>query len=783
MILNCKVNSVVLTGSSSTIGATFSWSTLDGNIVSGGNTATPTVDAAGSYILTVTSSINSCEAMDIAMVTVDDTLPNVNAGADKTLTCSVTSVILNGSSTTTDASFSWTTIGGNIISGANTATPTVDAAGYYFLTVTDTINGCSAKDTVKVFLNNFPPYVNAGPDKVINCINTSIIIIGATQSPNLVFLWTTTNGNIVSGADNDSVTVNAAGTYVLTVTDTISDCSASDTVVVTSDMTPPDVNAGPDKTLTCAVTQVTLNGSSSTPGVTFAWIALDGGVILSGANTATPLVQIPGKYVLTVTNPQNGCSAKDSANVYYNNTKPDADAGGDMVLNCTVDTVILDGSSETPGALFYWNAYAGGIIVSGQNTANPTVISARIYVLTVIHPISGCTDTDTAIVILDNTPPDVNAGADTVICGGGSITLNGSSSSNVGFNWTTIGGNFVSEVNIPNPEVDAAGMYILEVVDRINGCKAKDTVNVTMLPPLVIDLGEDTTFTTCTHETITLDAGATGSVYIWSTGATTQTITVSATGLYYVEVTTPQGCYDSDTINIVIIDNSIDIDLGNDTTVCECIKLTPGFIPGATYVWCGGQNYPTINVCQSGTYCVEVRTSTCILRDTIVVTVNPPPVVDLGNDTLVINSLVLDAENPGASFAWSNGATTQTITITASGTYSVTVTDIYGCTASDEITVDVMIGIEENVAANFAVNIYPNPSNDKTFTMSFEAPDKGNVEIQIINMLGRVVYSEKIENFKGTYNKTISLQHLSKGIYFADVIRENQRTVVKIILD
>ncbi|MGQ0829976.1 MAG: T9SS type A sorting domain-containing protein [Bacteroidota bacterium] len=782
-ILNCITSSVVLNGSSTTIGATFSWSTVDGNIVSGGSSATPTVNATGTYVLTVTNPINGCEAMDVAVVTVDDTLPNVSAGIDMTLTCSETSIILNGSSATAGAGFSWITIGGNIVSGGNTAALTVDAGGYYILTVTDMVNGCSAKDTVKVFLNNYPPYVNAGPDKVITCKYPTVILHGSTQSLYLTFSWTTSNGNIVSGANTADATVNAAGTYILTVTDTISDCSASDTVVVTSDMTPPNANAGPDKTLTCAVTQVTLNGSSSTPGVTFMWVAKDGGVILSGGNTATPLVQIPGKYVLTVINPQNGCSAKDSANVYYNNTKPHADAGGDMVLNCTVDTLILDGSSDTPGALFYWNAYAGGIIVSGQATANPTVISAGIYVLTVIHPISGCTATDTAIVILDNTPPDVNAGADTVLCGDGWIMLNGSSSSNVGFNWTTMDGNIVSGANTANPIVDTTGIYILEVVDRINGCKAKDTVMVSMLPPLVINLGNDTSFTTCTHETITLDAGVTGSVYVWSTGATTQTITVSATGLYYVDVTTPQGCSDSDTIHIVIIDNSIDVDLGPDTTVCKCIKLTPGFIPGATYVWCGGQNYPSINVCQSGMYCVEVRTGNCIIRDTINVTINPPPVVNLGNDTIVINSLVLNAGNPGATFAWSTGATTQMITVTATGTYSVVVTDIYGCTATDKILVDVMIGIKENITANFTVNVYPNPSNDKTFTLSFEAAEKGNVEIQIINVLGRIVYSEQLENFKGTYNKVISLQNLSKGIYFADVVRENKRSVVKIILD
>lgn len=853
--LTCTTTSVILNGSSSTPGALFLWTTTSGNIVAGGNTATPTVNAVGTYTLTVTDTVNGCTAQDSAVVILDNSVPNVNAGADETLTCIVTSAILNGSSSTPGALFSWTTTDGNIIAGASTSSATVNAAGTYVLTVTSPANGCTATDTAMVNLNNTLPDADAGVDTVINCINTSIALSGSSQTANVSFSWTTIGGNIVSGANTATPTVNAGGTYVLTVTDNVNGCMANDSVIVTTDFTPPNVNAGPDDTLTCVVTQVYLSGSSTTPGATFAWVAINGGSIISGSNTATPLVAIPGTYILTVTNPVNGCTANDSADVFYDNSIPNVDAGGDMVLNCAVSSIELDGSSTTPGAILAWTTFGGGNIVSGATTFNPTVDMAGGYVLTITHPVSGCSASDTAMITLDILVPDVDAGADTIIgCGLATINLQGSTTSNAGFNWTTIGGNIVSGANTANPLVDEPGIYILTVIDRINGCSATDTVvvqlstapvvdlgndttvvfcqgyitldagnpgmeylwstndttqtinvttsgtywvtvtnsfgcpasdtiNVTVNPgTVIVDLGNDTTFMNCNAPPFILDAGNPGATYIWSTTEITQTIVVTTSGMYYVTVTDSLGCTESDTINVTIINNDIDVDLGNDTTVCSCILLDAGN-PGATFMWCSGQNYPIINVCVTGTYCVTVSNGTCIDSDTINIIVNPPPSIDLGTDTIfVTDSLILNAGNPGATYMWSTGDTTISITIVASGQYYVTITDPFGCTASDTIYVEIINGIHEN-DADLSMNVYPNPSSDNTFTLAFMLKEKTDTEIRIINVLGKVIYSEKLKDFSGPYQKVITLNDAASGIYFIDVLNGTQRSTVKMILE
>jgi hypothetical protein len=81
--------------------------------------------------------------------------------------------------------------------------------------------------------------------------------------------------------------------------------------LVTSNSTQPNANAGVDKVLTCTTTSIALSGSSSTAGVTFSWVASNGGIIVSGGDTATPTVSAASTYTLTVTDPANGCTASD----------------------------------------------------------------------------------------------------------------------------------------------------------------------------------------------------------------------------------------------------------------------------------------------------------------------------------------------------------------------------------------------------------------------------------------------------------------------------------------
>ncbi|MFM7217922.1 MAG: S8 family serine peptidase, partial [Bacteroidota bacterium] len=216
-----------------------------------------------------------------------------------------------------------------------------------------------------------------------------------STSTGVVYNWTALNGGtIVSGGSTLTPVVSTAGTYVLAVTATSAGCVSTDTVLVTSNRTAPQANAGPDKSINCLQPTVALNGSSTTSGATYSW---SGPGVLSGGATAQPTVNVAGTYTLTVTNPANGCTATDAAVVTQNVTLPNADAGPQNALTCSILEVNLNGSSTTAGAQYSWTTRDGNI-VSGQNTANPLINALGTYYLTVTDPGNGCSATDSVLI-------------------------------------------------------------------------------------------------------------------------------------------------------------------------------------------------------------------------------------------------------------------------------------------------------------------------------------------------------------------------------------------------
>ncbi len=363
--LTCAITSVVLNGSSSTSGATFSWA--GAGIVSGGTTATPTVNAAGTYTLIATDPVNGWNTSTV-VVNQNITLPNANAGANQMIVCGATTVNLAGSSSTSGATFSWA--GPGIVSGGTTATPTVNAAGTYTLTVTDPANGCTNTSTVTVTNSAGIPNANAGSPQTLTCAITSVVLNGSSSTSGTTFSWA--GPGIVSGGSTATPTVNAAGTYTLTVTDPANGCTNTSTVVVSQNITPPNANAGTPQTITCSATTVTLFGSSSTGGATFSWA---GPGIVSGGTTATPTVNAAGTYTLTVTNPANGCTATSTVIVTANNTPPNVTYTPTVTTLCVNNAPITLAGGSPANGTYSGNGVSGGIF-------NPSIAGVGSHVIT-----------------------------------------------------------------------------------------------------------------------------------------------------------------------------------------------------------------------------------------------------------------------------------------------------------------------------------------------------------------------------------------------------------------
>ena len=129
--------------------------------------------------------------------------------------------------------------------------------------------------------------------------------------------------------------------------------------------------------------------------------------------------------------------------------------------------------------------------------------------------------------------------------------------------------------------------------------------------------------------------------------------------------------------------------LGADTIICAYSPLRlNAAVPGAAYLWSTGSSDGHIDVAVSGTYWLEVNLEGCIVSDTISITAEPAPDIDLGGDRDICpgQEIMLDATHePNSSYLWNTGDTTPVITAREAGVYSVRVTSRYQCTGTDSV--------------------------------------------------------------------------------------------------
>lgn len=228
--------------------------------------------------------------------------------------------------------------------------------------------------------------------------------------------------------------------------------------------------------------------------------------------------------------------------------------------------------------------------------------------------------------------------------------------------------------------------------------------------------------------------------YQWSTGATGPGLTISEPGTYWVKGMNLNGCALSDT---VVVTMSGTTTLGNDLSICNggSATLTPG-TGYASYLWNDGSTGASLRATAPGRYWVRVTDDGgCQSSDTLTVALAPEPTVNLGADTVICPtcSITLDAGAGHASYLWSTGATTRTITVNQAGDYAVTVQSAEGCPASDDIdiVVDVVAGVEE-IASNdrFSVGAYPNPFTADV-TVRVDLKSSSRLLVEIYDIAGR----------------------------------------------
>jgi hypothetical protein len=385
----------------------------------------------------------------------------------------------------------------------------------------------------------------------------------------------------------------------------------------------------------------------------------------------------------------SSCAGSPSASQII--TVNDPLPGGNLTVTAPTGFEVKTGSGN----------YATSITISGTgglNTIPSTQIHIRLKSNATGSPSGNVTFTGT-LRITRNMPvvgtvstlpatPSITASGTTTLCNGGSVIL--TSTSLAGNVWST-------GATTQSITVTTAGSYSVSVLN--NGCSSVSSAatNVVVNPlPSIPTITPDGPTTFCLGDNVVLStidptSRNSGSLsYMWSSGETSTSISVSDPGTYSVVAIDENGCKSRASLGTEVTVNPLAttpiITVGGSSSFCVGGNVTLTSTPASSYKWSTGETTQSIVVSTSGLYSVMVNNGTCNSVSSIGrrVIINPlpstPTITANGSTSFCAGKSVVLTSSSATGNLWSNGSNAQSITVAASGTYTVAVTKL-GCTS------------------------------------------------------------------------------------------------------
>ncbi|MDA3821214.1 MAG: Ig-like domain-containing protein [Bacteroidales bacterium] len=448
--------------------------------------------------------------------------------------------------------------------GSETNLLEVTTSGEYSVLVSNG-EGCDGRDTVSIIFNPIP-IVTIGNDT--SFCQGDLLEIDAGPG------YTSYNWN--NGvSSSQTMTVETAGSYYVEVLDEYG-CTGSDFIMV-SILPAPITDLGENLSF-CFGEEMLV--SAETGYESYYWS--------TGEITEAITVSESGTYIVEVGG-ANGCITKDTIEALVEHF--DIDLGGDISLcsdvNYTIEAPIGD----------YTYAWSDGI-----TTTNSLPISTTgTYSVIVTDNTSGCIGKDTVQATFSDVLT-VNLGADIEVCGNDPISLFAGNGYDT-YTWS----NGASTTKYL--EVIEAGTYSVSVTSST--CSGADTINVAYHPLPVLDLGTD--ITSCEGNDVILVAPTGFETYNWNNGVSlNDSLHVSSSGEYTLEVSNTEGCGASDTIQVDFSPTPIASISGNQS-ICEGESVEVTASGGTSYLWSTGELSSSISVTplETTVYSVTVTENGC----------------------------------------------------------------------------------------------------------------------------------------------------------------------------
>lgn len=674
----------------------YTWTYPDNSLHAGVNGVSITPGELGTFILSV-QDIRGCVNHDTVEVT---TAP----GADASFSvngagyCANTSVIFTpDEANQTGYTYEWDFGDTSSMVSSYSPSHTYSYDGTYIVNLTVTTDqGCIDGHQESVFIHPIPTAsfssVSACPGEPLTLENNSTA--NATQpvtlhwdiSSNSTIDTTSTGMGDGSGGDVDYI-FSTSGLHSVTLTAESNGCTSSSYTqnVLVYEVPVPDFSY----TGACEGQDVNFTNLSSIPdasSLTYSW-NFNGSVgPYSTLTNPSYTYNVDGTYVVTLTATSvNGCVTSYVDNVVVDDNPIVSFTTSDV---CENNVASFGATSTVAGTNWDWT-FGDGNTGSGQNTTNTYVNDGTYNVNLTVTTAQGCVGVASNDIVIF---PGPTVGFTALNgCVGTSISFQNTTTNAVSYSW-----NFPSlsqtSTNFHENRTFSTDGYHTAVLQATssNGCVGSYTDSVEIYPLPTVNLGGPNIATCGTSYTLDANPGGVnnGSSYFWTTGSTNAQFTATYNGNFGVTVTSANGCVSSDnatvTLNSAVVPN-----LGNDRTVCDQETLDAGY-SGATYSWSTGATTQSILVTSSGSYSVSVTDQNgCVGSNSVLITVATSDPVNLGLNQQTAcqgETIVLDAGNPGSTFLWNTGETTQVIDVTVDGYYTVEVTNSSGCTSGDTVS-------------------------------------------------------------------------------------------------
>jgi type IX secretion system substrate protein len=381
-----------------------------------------------------------------------------------------------------------------------------------------------------------------------------------------------------------------------------------------------------------------------------------------------------GKYYITWTDTL-GYNRERIVNLYVDTLPKVEIVSTKLTGNCERERYRLEADNIVERYEYRWS--------TGETSPIIEVDKAGEYKLYVTS-FQGCVDSSRIDIQFEDEELYLEILGGNKLCYGGELTLS-ANQDYISYLWNT-------DETSKSIEINETGRYIL-TVETIKGCTISDTIDITYHPKVQAQL-KPTPTTICQGDSTLLESKYDVPYYSyeWNTGATTKSIYVNSSGTYKLTITDIRtGCIDSTEIAIKVEDNLQPTITGSNICFGESatLEVLPND-PSYTYKWSNGEETPVIVVNQAGTYSVTVSKAGCVGTAEYTVNESPTPEFDiLGEDIICSNeTATLASSEDFAEYLWSTNEITKEIEVTEAGTYTLTVTDENGCTATESFTVE-----------------------------------------------------------------------------------------------